>query len=136
MTFEYVILPEKRCIAIRYSGVISLADVISSNQELWADPLYDKTYNGISDLSRASTGGTVDDVGPLLDFFKHPDTSTGRWAVIVTEPKFTAMTLLFKSSAYTKPWIEMFTSWESGCAFLNVEIPASIFDDDAKAAMA
>ncbi|MGH8047876.1 MAG: hypothetical protein ACREKL_11570, partial [Chthoniobacterales bacterium] len=112
MTFEYVILPEHRCIAIRYTGTITLPDVIASTKELWADPLYDKTYNGITDLSRATAGGSVEEIAPLVDFYKHPETSTGRWAVIFTEPKFTALGLLFKSSSYAKPWIELFTSWE------------------------
>jgi hypothetical protein len=133
MTFEYTILPEKRCIAMRYTGTITLADVIASTRKLWADPLYDRAYNGISDISRALPGGHVDEVHALLDFFKRPETSAGRWAVITTDPKFTALALLFKSSSYSKPWIEMFTSWESACAFLNTEIPISIFDDDAKA---
>jgi hypothetical protein len=133
MTFEYVILPEKRCIVIRYSGVLTLNDVTASTQALWADPLYDKMYNGISDISRATPGGNTDDVGKLVDFFKHPETSTGRWAVITSEPKFTALSLLFKSSCYAKPWIEMFTSWEAACAFLGVEIPHSVFDNEAEA---
>lgn len=128
MTFDYVILPEQRCIAVRYSGTLNMEGLISSTRKLWADPLYDKTYNGLGDLTRAIPDGNVETVAPLVDFFRNGRTSTGRWAVILANPKFTALTLLFRSTSHSRPWIEIFASWESACSFLATDIPVSIFD--------
>jgi hypothetical protein len=129
MTFDYLIRPDLRCIALRFLGPVTAADVMAAAGKLWADPLYDKAFNGISDLSRATPVGNADDVQTLASFFQGPQTSLGRWAIITNDPRFTALSLLFKQSAHGKPWVEMFNSWECACAFLKVDLPADPFSE-------
>lgn len=104
-------------------------DMAKSTELLWADPLYDKSYIGVCDLTRASISMHASEIPALVSFFNNPQTSSGRWAVIVSEPKSTALGMLFKASAVARPWIEIFTSWESACAFLQADLPPSIFEE-------
>lgn len=129
MIFHYVILPELRCIALRCKGTLSLSNLMDCSEKLWGDPLYDKSYTGIADFSHATIDVQASDIPLLVDFYKRPQTSTGRWAVVVSDPKSTALILIFKASASTQPWFEIFTSWESSCTFLRVNISPSILNE-------
>jgi hypothetical protein len=127
MTFDYLIQPDLRCIAVRFTGSVTAADVMVAIGKLWADPFYDRAFSGICDLSQATPNGTAEDVQKLVGFFQTPKISVGRWAIVTNDPRFTALGLLFKVSTGGKPWVEMFNSWECACSFLKVDLPADLF---------
>jgi len=129
MVFHYVIIREINCIALRFSGALSPSDVIAATKHLWDDPQYNRTYNIIADLRNCKTGAEVSDIGSLVRFLiDKPSLNRGAWAVVMEDPRMTALGMLFKSRSGFLNRFELFSSWESACRFLDVDLEPSIFD--------
>ncbi|WP_438483635.1 hypothetical protein [Oleiharenicola lentus] len=122
--YSHTILVEKRTIIQRFSGQVGLGDVIGGINRLWADPAYDRNFNGISDLTACTPSASVSDVRSLTNFViqKH-QLSEGRWVVLVSDPMMTALGILF-SRSMTKPSIQVCSTWEAACAYLQITLPA------------
>lgn len=125
MKFTYRILPEQRLNILRFSGSVSVADVTRHIQQFWADSEYDPTYNGIVDLEGVTTRAKVEDIKTLLDFLENQKTGTGWWAAILTEPKPTALALIFKAVFKGPIKLEVVSSWQAACKFLQIDLPRS-----------
>jgi len=123
MKFTYEILPERRLNVLRFSGSVSLKDVLAGTRKLWADERYDPHFNGIVDLQGVTTQATMDDVRALVSFLQEDGTSRGRWAAIFTEPKPTALAMLFKVACPAFLTMEVVSTWEAACHYLRVELP-------------
>src|SRR4051812_26056385 len=121
MKFSYRILPEKRLHIVRFSGSVSVADVTQNIQQLWADHRYNPQYNGIVDLKGVTTRAKVGDLKGLLEFLENTKMSFGWWAAILTEPKPTALALIFKATFVGSFKLEVVSSWEAACKFLQIE---------------
>ncbi len=128
MTYQQLILPELRCIASRFIGPGTWQDLTRASELLWTNPAYDRSYDGIMDLTRAQIAVNTSDIPAMVSFYRNSSTSTGRWAVIVTDPKSTAFSLLFKTAAVAQPWIEIFASWENASRFLHTDLSPAAFD--------
>ena len=122
MTFEYQIFPEKRCIVQSFTGEVSLQDVVRCSELMRRDERYDRSFDGISDLRRCTPKAGLTDVGELVAFFKNPQTSAGRWAAILSDPRGTALTMLMGRAVRPWMWIEVFSSWDGACKALGVEL--------------
>ena len=121
MSFNYLIIPGQSLIALKFTGEITLEDVISGSEKMWGDPEYDKTFNIISDLSEITARAVPSDVTKLVEFYKRPETSEGSWAMIFSEPKSTALGFLFRSAAIIQRRIGVFSTWGAACQFLGVD---------------
>lgn len=128
MNFAYRIFPEKRCIVQCFWGDVSLRDVIECSKSMWADAAYDPAFDGISDLRGCTTRAVPSDVPALIAFLRNPQASSGRWATIFTDPRGTALTMLFKNAIFPKLWIEIYSSWEGACKALNLNLPDALND--------
>ena len=128
MNYRHVVVPEQRLIVLRFTGEVSLGDVMRSSEVLWRDPGYDRTFHIISDLSAVSPRANPRDVVTLRDFYKRPEASIGRWAMIFSDPILTALGLLFRSAAAIDRRIGVFSTWEGACDFLNVEVSERVLD--------
>ena len=126
MKFSYRILPEQKLNIVRFSGSVSIADVTHNVQQLWADARYNPHYNGIVDLEGVTTRAKVEDLKVLLDFLENRKDSFGWWAAILTEPKPTALALIFKATFVGTFKLEIVSSWDAACKFLQIELPASV----------
>lgn len=120
----HTILPEQRLILCRFRGQVTLADILRGVEALWADPAFNPEFNGIANLEGVTTRAGVEDLQALIAFFEKRNASRGRWAVVFSEPKPTALGMIFKA-AWPGPFnIEVVSTWEAACRFLHVEIPA------------
>ena len=126
MKFSYRILPEQKLNIVRFSGSISVADITDNVQHLWADARYNPAYNGIVDLQGVTTRAKVEDLKALLDFLESRKSSFGWWAAILTEPKPTALALIFKATFAGSFKLEIVSSWDAACKFLQIELPESV----------
>lgn len=121
--YTHSILAGHRVIIQRYRGPVSLADVQSSTTKLWADPAYDRTFDGISDLTQSTAAASVQDVKALHELVsRSAHCSTGRWAVITNDPAITALTILY-SKICPQPSIAVFSTWSAACSHLHVALP-------------
>jgi hypothetical protein len=127
MTFEYIVLPDKRCIAQRFTGALTLDDVVACTETMWADTLYDQQYDIISDLTLSTAAALPRDVYSLISFLKRPETSKGRCAAIFSDPKATALGYFFKSLSTFNHRMRVFSTWEAASEHLQVDIAPSVF---------
>lgn len=121
--FSYNIIPEKRLAILRFNGSVSVADVTEATEQVWADSRYDPSYNGIVSLEGVTTRAKVEDLKQLLDLLENEHTSTGFWAAILTEPKPMALALIFKAVFQGALRLEVVSSWEAACRFLQIDLP-------------
>lgn len=122
--FAYTILPARRLCLLRYCGVITLDDVTRGVEQLWTDPGYDPFFNGIVNLEGVTTRAGIGELQRLIAFLQKRNSSAGQWVVIFSEPKITALGLMFKA-AWMGPFnIEVVSTWEAACRFLRVDLPA------------
>ena len=127
MNYSYLIDAEKRLIALKFVGELSLSQVIRSSEILWQDPRYDPSFPVICDLTEISARAHVRDVPELLAFYNRPETSSGRLAIVLTEPVSTALAFLFRSTAPMKFRVGLFSTWEAACGFLHIDLEDHAF---------
>lgn len=134
MNYAHVIVPSRRFIYQVFEGEFSLDQLIACTRRLWNDPDYSKHYNGITDISRMAPSQALDKLQGLMLFLKsQPQTSQGRWAVITSTPMSTAGAMVYKRDMATHHPFGVFSTWESACAFLQLDLaapPASAFFTD------
>jgi|SRR6478609_7402909 len=124
MKFSYTILPERRLNILRFKGSVSVQDVTTVIQQFWADTRYNAEYNGIVSMEGVTTRAKMEDLKVLLDFLEGSRKSVGWWAAILTEPKATALALIFKAAFHGSFNLEIVSDWEAACRFLQVDMPA------------
>ena len=123
MSYSHTINLKRRIIIQRFDGALSLSHVCEGIEHLWADGQYDRSFDGITDLSHSVVSGTVEDVRALSRFIiGRAQSSTGRWAVVTTDPRITAFVLVF-SRLTSKPTLSVFSTWAAATAFMQFETP-------------
>jgi len=126
MKFSYTILPERRLNILRLKGSVSIQDVVTVIQQFWADERYNPEYNGIVSLEGVTTRAKIEDLKVLLNFLEERRESVGWWAAILTEPKATALALIFKAAFQGSFNLEIVSDWEGACRFLQVDLPENV----------
>lgn len=121
MKFSYTIDQRGRIIFQSYSGRFTAEQVIACVRTLWADPLYDKTFAGIVDISAMEAGPDLADLHALIRFLKEErdQLSTGRWAVVTTSPIATAGAFFYQHAMAGKHHFEVFSTWEAASTSLH-----------------
>ena len=119
----FTILREQRLILLRFRGYVTLADIKLGAEQLWADPAYNPSFNGIVNLEGVTTRAGLDELQALIGFLQRRNPSIGQWVAVFTEPKSTTLGLLFKA-AWPGPFrLEVVSTWEAACRFLDVRLP-------------
>lgn len=126
MKFSYTILPERRLNLLRFKGSVSVQDVISSIELFRADERHNPEYHGIVCLEGVTTRAKIEDLKVLLNFLESSHKSVGWWAAIMTEPKATALALIFKAAFQGSVNLEIVSDWEAACRFLQVDLPDNV----------
>jgi hypothetical protein len=127
VTFRYAIYPERQLIVQRYAGPLRAADFLVAAEEVWADPRYVPTYDGLADLTGLRLAVSPAETRHLAEYFSnHPRLTRGRWAAIVAHPVAAALAYLYQQLARPRHRLEVFSTWEAACAYLGAELPRSV----------
>jgi hypothetical protein len=123
--YGHIIDAHQRFIYQAYEGRCTLNYVIACTRRLWADPDYQKSYHGVADLSRMTVDQNIDDLHGYIRFLKSESlTSNVRWAVIAASPWLTAGAMLYRASMGSRHPIEIFSTWRSAMAYLQLDLPS------------
>lgn len=124
MKFSYDIFPDQRTIVTRYAGVFSLSELVAATQLMWSDPRYSREFDGLADASDGSVSVTMGDFRSLMEFLKpQKQLSRGRWAVVTSTPFVAACGYIYQRAMAGCHTLEVFSTWETACAFLNLNLP-------------
>jgi len=119
--FRYHIHSSRRLIVVRFRGRVGLSEVVSGVRQLWADPHYRTDFDGVVDLESVTTRAGLPDLRELVDFLRANNGSRGRWVAVFSEPKPTALGLLFKASNTLPTSFEVVSTWEAACQHLHID---------------
>jgi hypothetical protein len=122
MKFSFEILPEPRAIFARYEGKFTLEELFATTRQLWADPRYSPTYDGLVDLTDGAFSVDMNDLRTLMDFLvRAPTTSSGRWAAVASTPLSIACGLLYRTALRRRHVFQVFSSWDAAYEFLKFD---------------
>lgn len=120
MRSAYIIDEDRRTIVIRFAGPFDAGQFIACIERLWADPAYDREFEGIADITEVEPTYTVQDAQRLIAFLKeNPMTNTARWAVITASPVAVAMSYIYQRAMASVHHIEVFSTWEAAGAYIG-----------------
>lgn len=102
------------------TGEITIDEMIEESEEFFADPMFDKSYNGVMDLRRATTRVSK------LDFFKYSqyldrsgNMEFARWAVITNSPLVVALSQIHQRISKLGSHVGVFGTVERASIFIK-----------------
>ncbi len=127
MKVLYEIFPERQLIVQRYLGAVAIGDFIAAAERLWIDPRYSPAYNGLADLTDLQVTVSVADTRKLAQLMAgHPRTTRGKWAAVIASPVGTAFAFIYQRLIRPRHPVEIFSTWEAACAYLDIDLPRTI----------
>ena len=96
MKFKYVILPELKLIKESYYGFFKWNDLIKHTLSTRNSPLFDETYNIISDFTEAKVILNIKDLDDYINEYEKYSPVLNKCAIIVSESYNTPMAMLFE----------------------------------------
>lgn len=123
MAFSYHIDRGQKLIVTCFSGPFDADAFIACIEQLWADPDYDRTFEGFADITLVDPTFNLDDIRRVIAFLRDNRlTNIGRWAVITDTPLAAAGAYFYQKSMATVHHIEVFSTREAACNFLGRDI--------------
>lgn len=114
MGMSYQIFPDKRLIVETFSGPVKLEEMLGMFEELWKEPLYDRTYSILMDFSEAHMDMGVEEIKKLTGYVLAADSSSrGRVAIVVSGPLETAFTMLISRQMKEHQPVSVFSTVET-----------------------
>lgn len=127
MTFGYTINEQRKIIFLRFSGSFDAANFLACIERLWADPAYQREFEGIADITDVSPTYTIADLRRVIAFLRdNHRTNTARWALITSSPLAAACGYVYQKAMSPVHRLEVFSTWEAASAFVhwNADRPA------------
>lgn len=121
MKFSYIIDPRRKLILQRFAGRFTVAEIIDCVRRLWADPLFDRSYCGLADISGMEAGTDLSDLRALISFLQKERAriSTGRWAIVAISPMTTAAAFFYQNAMGAIHPVEVFSTSEAAAEWLG-----------------
>ncbi|KKI99628.1 hypothetical protein [Prochlorothrix hollandica] len=114
MDYSYTIFPEQRLIIEQYRGKATVAGLKESVHSLSIDPKFSADYDIIVDLRHCDFKFDPQDLEEFLGFHhKIYGISDSKTAMIVDNPRDTALSVLFKSYVEGARSIEVFSTLDA-----------------------
>jgi hypothetical protein len=93
---SHIILPQHRLILTRASGPVTLKDLLDLFDQVNRDPLYDRDFDGLTDIRDQRTTLTPKEMKQYVERISvDPMRSRGRWAFLASEPTDTALSYFY-----------------------------------------
>jgi hypothetical protein len=123
MSSTFKIYPEKQLIVTRFTGLIVYDDMLHWIDEVLQHESFSREYDGIVDLREAAFKTIRADKAKLLgsDMIERNFTK-GKWAILVSTPIETALSLLYNQVATQQHPIESFSTVEAAASFLGKDL--------------
>ena len=119
MKHEYRIEPERRRMESRYRGDFDLKSFLRGLEKISRDPAFDPDYDTLVDLKECNLQIDVSDVETIAEIFDGIYASgKGRTAVLLDDPRSTALAMLFQKRAFSRE-IRLFNKRENALNWLE-----------------
>lgn len=130
MAHRYIIYPEKGLILQYFSNKVGLEDLVAYLDSITADPFYNPKFDRLTLLVDADLSISVSGIKHYAARYSrvvnHSD--MGRHVILVDQPSQTALAQIFKNEIVNRQNLQIFSTCESACHWLNLDI-AVVFDE-------
>ncbi|MCA9754341.1 MAG: hypothetical protein KDA27_00955 [Candidatus Eisenbacteria bacterium] len=119
---SHIILPQHRLILVKTSGEVTFDQAVALRHDIHGDPLYQREFDGLTDLRTQVSGLTAHDVKRFVDALQsEPTHCTGRWAFVVDEPTQTALSYYYGQLRDKGRSTNVFSTSDAALDWLRVE---------------
>lgn len=118
--FSYAIHPEARLVVARFAAGIDAAEILAFFTQLEADPAYDRTMNGLVDARGTEIEMTLEDIRGLARHVLERGFKNGNWAILVDQPKATALSMLYTKAVDAQYSFQVFSTARGISEFLGI----------------
>ena len=130
MKYSIQYYPEQNLVVEQVEGEITLDGLRDKTKALLADPRYKRGSNGVSDLRKAHTSMSREELREYSKFMKDSNLLEGStWAVISHDPMVIALTQVLQKKVSDSSHIEVFGSLESAARFLGKPEVLDLLDE-------
>jgi hypothetical protein len=131
MRLTYKILPEHRLHLETIEGEITVEELTADSEAMFADPLFDASYDSIVDMRNATANMSKVE---LLGFTNIMEQSgmfgKSKWALISNDPIIVALSETFKNRLNEDKTIHVFNTVQAAAVFIqNPEVLNHLQDD-------
>ncbi len=117
----------RRLVVARFQGAIDFDDVMAWLESLHDMPDYHPAYMAVVDMRAISLKQSrAEKAEELARYMVDTHLSTGRWAVIVSGPVATALSVLYQTIASAQHPIGIFSTRDAAAAFLGCDLSADL----------
>ena len=118
--FSYLIHQEAQLVVARFGGEVDAADFRRFFDRLNVDPDYVHSMNGLVDLRWLLPNISPEELHDLADYVVSMNLKNGRWALIVDQPRATALSMLYTKAIDSRYALQVFSTLEGVSGYLGI----------------
>jgi hypothetical protein len=119
--YAYTIHANARLVVVRFAPGTAAASILDFFGALEADPAYERSLNGLVDARGIEVDMALEDVRGLARHVVEKGLKTGRWAMLVDQPKATALAMLYTKAVDSAYSFQVFSTASGISAYLGIE---------------
>ena len=119
--FVYAIHAEPSLVVARFAGSVNSADILRFFAQLDADPAYERSMNGLVDLREALPALEPEELKGLADDAVERKLKRGRWALLVEQPRATALSMLYTKAVAARYRLKVFSTLDGLSEYLGID---------------
>lgn len=111
-------------IVSRFSEVVDYQELIQWYQALERDEHFSNRLNGVTDMRGARVALEREDMEKIFRYVIDRRLTLGRWALLIEEPKITALSMIYERYVGDFHESEIFSSEEGASEYLGIDVVA------------
>jgi len=128
MSIKYKIYSETNLLVEVISGKVTLEDLKKLFMHIINNEEFSNVNKILSNILNAEIDITIQDLRAYINLLSAPgQKSEFRWAILTTDPKHTAFSMLLKADGYFSQIVGVFSTLESCLKFLNIQLDQKEF---------
>lgn len=118
---RYKIFPDHNIILQEFQGLFTYPRIKTALQDIWQDPDYNPSCNGMSDMRQSSLSMSAEDMRQFMDFFIERKKGQSKIALLLGGPMENAMGVYFRSRLKEMHNTQIFSDPTEACEFLDLD---------------
>jgi hypothetical protein len=109
-------------VVARFDGEVSAREIFAFFEGMRDDPQYRPSMDGVADMRQSVTQLNAEEVRELAQFAAEGGFKRGKWALLVTDPKSTAFSMLYRQSVGESYAVQVFSSVDGASDYLGRDL--------------
>lgn len=118
---RYKIFPDENLILQEFQGTFTYPRIKTALQDIWQDPDYNPSCNGMSDMRQSSLSMSADDMRQFMNFFIERKKGQSKIALLLGGPMDNALGVYFRSRLKEMHNTQIFSEPAEAWEFLGIK---------------